>query len=186
MNNTNNLGKTLRLNIEVQNLYKEVPDALKKHVVRMVLTDLGLVGNSDTILSVATPLTWSKSYDDFIKNPTSFNFNTLIENIVNDEYRYANVTYGNYHKKQQFYQKFIDTMNDMIPKNTHTNVTHERPNTVSSSASTSTTPLLTKKYLSSASSSSIKGGWFSGGAGGRRRRGTKRARRTRRRSSRKN
>ena len=152
----NNIGRILDLKINVQELFKKLPEELKQIVVRMVLTNRGLVGNNDTILSKADPLVWGPKYTEFVNSTTSnvtlLKFKDLLETIVNDEHYDRD-------EEERFYNNFISTMNAMMPK---------------------------PRALSAASAPPTNTGVLVGGAGRRRRRGTKRARRGRRRSSRKN
>ena len=147
-----NIGRMLDLKINVQELFSKLPEELKKNVVRMVLTDLGLVGNKDMILSKADPLVWGPKYTEFVESDvTLLKFKELLEAIVNDE---------KYDRDEEglFYDKFIYTINQMMPKPRTTSATPAAPTNT---------------------------GGLIGGAKRRRRRGTKRARRGRRRSSRK-
>ena len=181
----NNIEVTMGLNLTTQEMFKKLPEDLKIHVVRYALTELGLVGTNDAILSKLNSPTWKNTYIKFVTTPgnaTLINFIKLLNEIVTSEYQFANTTNGPYQKERLLYQTFIDAigmMNRKSPMNRKRQMNLEKQ-------SLSVEPLEHSNPVSAVSLSRTLSEITSGGAGGRRRRGTKRARRGRRRSSRKN
>ena len=152
----NNIEVTMGLNLKTQDLFKKLPEDLKIHVVRYALTELGLVGTNDAILSKLNSPTWKNTYIKFVKEPgyaTLINFIKLLNEIVTSEYQFANATNGPYQKERLLYQTFIDAITRMdLEKQSLSTEPLERSNTVSA-ASLSRSPSEITPYIRSLFSS---------------------------------
>jgi len=121
INSANRMYNKLSLKLQAQQLFKVVPDERKGTLVRLVLTDEGLVENKMVLSEVGKkPGGWGRLYTTIINTPIvntqamrdlPATFYALITQIVNEEPSYK----GSEEREAQFYERFITTMKHLIP-----------------------------------------------------------------------